>query len=96
MEKHDKELVVRASKLVDQLSYKMPFDILEDKFPICYTQPMHSSIHKEANLFKILLSTIQDALLDLMATFEGQCADPYETERLWNQIQRNVVPDKWL
>ena len=84
MEDNDKEVLERTRMLLDQLRHDVPFDVIEEKFPICYTLPMHSSIHKEATSFKTMLNVIEASLLELIANFEGHHPNPYEVEALWN------------
>jgi hypothetical protein len=65
MVNHDNEVQERAKTLLDRLEDEMPFGVIGEKFPISYALPMHSSIHKEANCYKALISVIKNSLMDL-------------------------------
>ena len=82
--------------LLDHLRNDLPFDVIEQKFPICYTNPMHSSIHKEASSYKRMINVMQSSLLELIANFEGHHPNPYEVEALWNSVSQNCIPERWL
>ena len=86
MDNHDNQVRERTEALLDRLKEDMPFDVIGEKFPISYALPMHSSIHKEADSFRAMLSLIKNSLLDLLANFQGHHPNPYEVEALWNQV----------
>jgi hypothetical protein len=43
-----------------------------------------------------LLNTIKDSVKDLLDNIDGNYPRPLEIEDLWNRIQANKIPKKWL
>lgn len=92
---HDQEVANIAGKLLLEIDAQFDMDVIQEKFPIMYLQPLNNVVNRELTAYKILLTVIRESVADLLANIDGKYPRPFEIEALWSSIQMNKVPDKW-
>ena len=65
------------------------------KFPYSNMRPLHNIYAIEIRRYIKLLAVIQRSVEDLIEHIDGQYMRPLEIERLWHQIQKNIIPRTW-
>lgn len=86
----------QSTRLLDLIDAKFPYDVILEKFPIKYKAPLNNIVHQEINSYRILLCEIRQSIVDLVATADGQDAEPLHIEALWYDVQLNRIPSRWL
>ena len=93
---NDRRVMALGHELIRQIDSRFPYQQMMEKFPIKYMVPINNIVHKELSCYRVLLSVVRDSVEDLVNNIDGQYPIPQEVEDLWNNIQTNKVPDRWL
>ena len=65
------------------------------QLPFKHQRAIHNVFALEIRQFIRLIGAMQKDVSNLMAHIDGKYMKPLEIEKLWSQIQNNLIPNSW-
>ncbi|CAL4065768.1 unnamed protein product, partial [Meganyctiphanes norvegica] len=91
---------VVVQDLTMEILSRMPpiFDmtLVEDKYPINYSQSMNTVLRQELLRYNRLLSTVKNSMKEVMSAVNGECVMSAEIETTYKALVIGQVPPCWL
>ena len=94
-DENDKRVSAVAKQILVCISHTLHERHVITKLPYNHNRPVHNIYALEIRQFIGLLGIMRKSVENLLQHIDGKYMKPLEIERLWRQIQKNVIPQGW-
>lgn len=94
-DEYDRKVSAVAIQMKNVLNNMLSERVVKMKLPFSHKKAVHNVFAVEIRQYIALIGALQRDVTNLMAHIDGKYMKPLEIEKLWSQIQGNVIPNSW-